>query len=164
MVLSDRELIPMFSTLVGHNNTELLNPASIDIRIGLEAMIEIPGFKHRSKIALRDDRVYMLPPGGSCLVSTLEKITIPNGYVGCIFLKSSRAREGYNHALAGWVDPGWSGVITLEIMNTLQYGSLPIYPGFKIAQLTVSKCSSESLEPYEGNYKNAEGVQASYYI
>lgn len=167
MILSDRTLLNSLRLLVGHEDDSLVNPASIDLRVGTELMYQNPyptGPEDRWwRYDLSDGRPYYLNPGEAVLIATLETITIPNGYVGVCFLKSSRAREGYDHALAGWVDPGWSGILTLEIRNVLQYARLPVYKGFKIVQLAVMKCDAPSLEPYQGNYKGATGVMASYH-
>lgn len=165
MVLSDSDLYPIFDKLVGHTDRRYLNPASIDIRIGRSAIFyESKGGKvNEVPTALSEDSTFTIPPGGNCLVATWETITIPNGYVGAIFLKSSRAREGYNHALAGWIDPGWSGVITLELMNATKYKHLPVFAGLKIAQLVVMTTMTNSFKPYRGKYHGAEEVQGSYH-
>jgi len=165
VVLNDIDLRRMIKELVGHDDMSFVNPASIDIRVGNTVMRENAWDEDQvwERIQLEGDRTIYLAPKEPCLIATMEVITIPNGYVGCVFLKSSRAREGYDHALAGWIDPGWSGIITLEIRNILKHHSIPIYRGLKIAQLIVIKCSGPSDFPYSGKYKGAQEVMASYH-
>ena len=51
------------------------------------------------------------------------------------------------HATAGFVDPGFSGHVTLELANV---ATLPIklYPGMKIGQLCFFRLSSPAEHPY----------------
>ena len=85
----------------------LLNPASLDMRLGSYLMIESIYSPELVRINISDKTEYdpfMLQPGEFCLAETLELFDIPDD-ISCQFvLKSSRAREGYNHLLAGWVD------------------------------------------------------------
>ena len=79
-------------------------------------------------------------------------------------LKSSRAREGYQHALAGWIDPGWVGSkLTLELKNNRRYRSLPLYPGMRIGQIVFHTMSQTPIKSYTevGNYNNHARVMPS---
>jgi deoxycytidine triphosphate deaminase len=61
---------------------------------------------------------------------------------------SSLGRLGLlTHSTAGWIDPGFSGHVTLELSNV---ATLPIklWPGMKIGQLCLFKTSSPSEHPY----------------
>ena len=102
MILNDVKLREMFTELVGHDDVSLINPASIDLRVGwtLKTIEKFPISIDFHDGYFSKTNPYQLPPGSNMLVATMETVTIPNGYVGMIFLKSSRAREGYNHALA----------------------------------------------------------------
>ena len=91
-------------------NPELLNPASLDVRLGDHLMIESIYSPELIRIDISDrteDEPFMLQAGEFCLAETLELFNLPND-ISCQFvLKSSRARTGVNHLLAGWCDPGW---------------------------------------------------------
>jgi len=66
--------------------------------------------------------------------------------------KSSLGRLGLlTHATAGFIDPGFSGRITLELFNV---ATLPVtlWPGMKIGQL----CFFEMSSPVEHLYGSAE--------
>jgi dUTPase len=61
---------------------------------------------------------------------------------------SSLGRLGLlTHSTAGWIDPGFSGHVTLELSNV---ATLPIklWPGMKIGQLCLFRCSSPAEYPY----------------
>ena len=79
----------------------------------------------------------MLHPGEFVLGSTLEVCTLPDDLAGRLEGKSSLGRLGLlTHSTAGFIDPGFSGHITLELSNV---ANLPItlWPGMKIGQLCL---------------------------
>jgi dCTP deaminase len=187
MILSDGTLLSLLPQLIKTNLDEsLVNPASIDIRIGEWIMLEsTPPYSHTFDILNKGyttisspwkstnnffkynigdktkDNPQWIYPGTFFLAETMEHIHVPNGYCMELKLKSSRAREGYNHSLAFWVDPGWDGVLTMELQNITQNHALPIYPGLKIAQLIYHKMDAPAIKPYEGKYQNSNSVSAS---
>jgi len=98
------------------------------------------------------------------LAETLELFNLPDD-ISCQFvLKSSRARSGLNHLLAGWCDPGWHGSkLTLELKNERLHHALPLWPGLKIGQMVFHQMSSVPLKSYAvtGNYNNHLTVMPS---
>lgn len=79
---------------------------------------------------------YDLRPGEFCLASSVETFHLPNDLAGQVSLRSSLARSGLTHNMAGFVDPGFCGsVITLELVNVLRFRALRLRPGLKIAQV-----------------------------
>jgi hypothetical protein len=61
---------------------------------------------------------------------------------------SSLGRLGLlTHSTAGWIDPGFTGHVTLELSNV---ATLPIklWPGMKIGQLCLFRTSSPAEHPY----------------
>lgn len=101
---------------------------------------------------------YDLMPGEFVLAQTQEVFNLPAGAVPRIAsglrqqnhlesvpaiaaefkLKSSLARAGLNHLLAGWCDPGWNGsVLTLELHNCNRYNMLRLTAGMKIGQIVL---------------------------
>ena len=82
------------------------------------------------------------------LGSTYEVVTLPDDIAARVEGKSSLGRLGLlTHATAGFVDPGFSGHVTLELANV---ATLPIklYPGMKIGQFCFFRLSSPSEHPY----------------
>jgi len=173
-VLGSHELRRRLKEIFGHNDQELVNPASVDIRIGRTILIERKQVKEWLKDRFTDEMVrcdmtqytearpYVLGPGEFVLISTYEDITVPNGLVMDLKLKSTRARQGFNHSLAFWVDPGWSGVLTMEIQNVRKDAKLPLWYGMRFAQAILYTVKGKH-ESYKGRYqyaKVAEGAKS----
>ena len=147
--------------LVEPFDPEMINPASIDVTLGDQILVEsdngdfIPfNIKHET---------YYMPPGAFVLAATAEWVRIPND-LECIFqLKSSRGREGYEHALAGYIDPGFNGRVTLELSNLRRFKELPLRSGMRIGQLRFAKVDALPLRSYAvtGRYQGDNGVQES---
>ena len=165
MILSDYQIHSLCeSGLVSPFDPDLINPASLDVRIGNTIIIETPYSWERFNISDRSSSnpVY-LEPNEFMLVATLETFNIPNHISGEFKLKSSRAREGYDNALAVWLDPGWSGsVLTMELKNNCRYHRLPIYPGLRIGQIIFHTCNPP-LTSYKvtGRYNHDSTVRGS---
>lgn len=122
-----------------------INAASIDVTLGDLIWIE-RAVRDDVRIAQKEAphlmdydlsvRDYYLGPGAFALAQTREVFNLPD-HIACEFkLKSSCARSGLQHALAGWCDPGWTGsVLTLELKNNLQHHTLVLSSGMKIGQM-----------------------------
>jgi dCTP deaminase len=145
---------------------ELVNPASLDVRLGDALLIEsaespqlvpYPLGRHTA------ENPYWLVPGQFVLGHTLEYVRVPNHLSVWLSLKSSRAREAIDHLLAGWIDPGFHGVITLELVNSRQLHRVPIWPGMRIGQLTFLEMAAEPRRGYAetGRYHLSETVEPS---
>ena len=94
------------------------------------------------------DEPFVLHPGEFVLGSTLEVITLGDDLAARLEGKSSLGRLGLlTHSTAGFIDPGFSGHVTLELSNV---ANLPIklYPGMKIGQICVLELSSPAEHPY----------------
>ena len=145
---------------------EFINPASIDVRLGKNLMIERP---HEPDLRLIDiseyteENPYLLKAGEFVLAETLEKFRIPDRISAQFVLKSSRAREGYQHLLAGWIDPGYRGRLTLEIKNIRKYHELPLYSGMRIGQIVFHHMSQVPVKSYAetGHYLDHDRVMPS---
>lgn len=186
MILTDYQIKAIFSTLIPNDaqrDTNLINPASFDVRVGnhlrlekqgrginlrpttvkavLEYQQDVSNNTFYDDLGLIGDEVYWMRPGEFVLVSMLETIHVPDDCTMSFYLKSSRAREGYEHSNAGWIDPGWKGVLTMEIKNNLGWHNLPIYSGLRIGQMKVEQLTTSVLRPYKGRYHGAIGVEVS---
>lgn len=117
-------------------NPDLVNPASLDIRIGETAKVKtLTGYKDINLNDFPEDNPYWLSPGDRVLVASLETFNLPPFVSAQFVLKSSRAREWYGHQLAGYCDPGWHGSkLTMEITND-NNELLPFYKKLKIGQM-----------------------------
>lgn len=108
----------------------------------------------------------ILHPGEFVLGSTYEKVTLADDVAARLEGKSSLGRLGLlTHSTAGFIDPGFSGHVTLELSNT---ATLPIvlYPGMKVGQLCFFQLSSPAERPYGAGatgsrYQGQRGPTAS---
>lgn len=145
---------------------EYINPASIDVRLGKNLMIETP---HEADLELIDiseyskENPFLLHPGEFVLAETFETFRIPERLSAQFVLKSSRAREGYQHLLAGWIDPGYRGRLTLEIKNIRRYHAIPLYSEMRIGQLVFYEMSQVPVKSYAetGHYLDHDRVMPS---
>lgn len=109
---------------------------------------------------------FVLHPGEFVLGSTYEAVTLPDDLAARVEGKSSLGRLGLlTHATAGFVDPGFSGHVTLELSNV---ATLPImlWPGMKIGQLAFFQLTSPADAPYGSavygsHYQGQRGPTAS---
>lgn len=155
----------------------MLQPSSVDVRLDrffrvfenhkysvIDPAAEQPDLT--KAVELKGDEEFILHPGEFVLASTYEVITLPDDVAGRLEGKSSLGRLGLlTHSTAGFIDPGFSGHITLELSNV---ANLPVklYPGMKIGQLCLFKLSSPAENPYGSakygsRYQNQRGPTAS---
>src|SRR5213075_1247357 len=91
---------------------------------------------------------FILHPGEFVLGSTYEAVTLPDDIAARLEGKSSLGRLGLlTHSTAGFIDPGFSGHVTLELSNM---ATLPItlWPGMKVGQLCILRLTSAAEHPY----------------
>jgi len=136
-----------------------VQPASVDLHLDKKLLIfnnssapfidlkkELPDLNE--PIIIQGDEPFIIHPGDFVLGSTLEKITIPNDMVARIEGKSSLGRLGLLiHSTAGFVDPGFSGNLTLELANVSRL-PITLYYGMRIGQISFQKMVSEAEKPY----------------
>ena len=163
MLLSDRDLskeIEAGRLVLDPYDPALLQPSSIDVR--LDRYFRVfdnskythidPSVQQDELTSLveknNDDEPFVLHPGEFVLGSTFEMVSLPDDLAGRLEGKSSLGRLGLlTHSTAGFIDPGFTGHITLELSNV---ANLPItlWPGMKIGQLCLFRLSSAAEHPY----------------
>ncbi len=91
---------------------------------------------------------------------------MPNGCAGELCLRSTAARMGLDHSLAGFVDPGFHGTLTVELKNNKQNGSIILHRSQRLFQLVVHRLTLPTLNPYgeRGHYQGQSGPTAPYTI
>jgi len=112
------------------------------------------------------DEPFVLHPGEFVLGSTFESVTLPDDVAARLEGKSSLGRLGLlTHSTAGFIDPGFTGHVTLELSNV---ATLPIklWPGMKIGQMCFFRLSSPAEAPYGSGaagsrYQGQRGPTAS---
>lgn len=149
---------------------DCLQPASYDVHLGPYFLNTKTGKQH---VAWGARGEFVLPPHELWLGATLEKFSIPANIAAQIEGRSSWGRLGLlTHITAGFIDPGFSGHVTLELYNVNAYplvlptvfdlllDSTGVEP---IAQVSFMKLSSKARAPYDvkGHYRNPIGPQLS---
>lgn len=95
---------------------------------------------HLEKIIVSDGYGTIVPPGGILLAQTKEVFNLPDWLSAEYKLKSTMARNFFNHLNAGWADAGWNGsVLTLEFVNHNRYHAVRVRPGQKCGQMIFFK-------------------------
>ena len=147
MIVPDHEIAKLCRAgLISPFEEYLLNPASLDVRLGDHIRYEA---EENGELILVDisnktkENPYFLYPGEFILAQTLEVFNVPDDICGQFALKSSLARAGFEHLLAGWIDPGFSNsVLTLELTNARKFSRVPLWPGMRIGQIIWMKMAS----------------------
>lgn len=162
MLLSDRDIrreVEAGRVDVDPFDAQMIQPSSIDVR--LDRMFRVfenhkypfidPSVEQAEltrEVHTQGDEPFILHPGEFVLASTYEVITLPDDIAGRLEGKSSLGRLGLlTHSTAGFIDPGFSGHVTLELSNV---ATLPIklWPGMKIGQLCLFRLESPAEHPY----------------
>jgi dCTP deaminase len=162
VLLSDQDLrkeVESGRLVLDPFDVEMLQPSSFDVRLDrFFRVFNNTRYTHIDPAQQQDDLTslieaeegepFVLHPGEFVLGSTYEMVTLPDDLAGRLEGKSSLGRLGLlTHSTAGFIDPGFSGHITLELSNV---ANLPItlHPGMKIGQLCLFKLSSPAEHPY----------------
>jgi len=156
---------------------EMVQPSSIDVRLDrffrlfdnhkypfidpAEDQPELTRF-----VEVDAEQPFILHPGEFVLGSTFEMVSLPDDVAARLEGKSSLGRLGLlTHSTAGFIDPGFSGHVTLELSNV---ATLPIklWPGMKIGQMCFFRLSSAAERPYgsaeyASRYQGQRGPTAS---
>ncbi|OLT28749.1 dCTP deaminase [Nocardiopsis sp. CNR-923] len=162
MLLSDRDIrseIDAGRIRIDPFDPGLVQPSSIDVRLDryfrvfenhkyphIDPSVEQPDLTRL--VETDGDEAFVLHPGEFVLASTYEVVSLPDDIASRLEGKSSLGRLGLlTHSTAGFIDPGFSGHVTLELSNV---ATLPIklYPGMKIGQLCMFRLSSAAEHPY----------------
>lgn len=180
VLLSDRDLkaeIAAGQVVIEPYDPDMVQPSSVDVRLDryfrvfenhlyphIDPAVEQPDLTRL--IEPEKGEPFILHPGEFVLGSTYEVVTLPDHVASRLEGKSSLGRLGLlTHSTAGFIDPGFSGHVTLELSNV---ATLPIklWPGMKIGQLCMFRLSSPTEHPYGSDrygsrYQNQRGPTAS---
>jgi len=180
VLLSDRDIraeIDLGRVALDPYDPGMVQPSSIDVRLDrFFRVFENHRYPHidpseeqpdlTRQVEPEGDEPFILHPGEFVLASTYEVVTLPDDVAGRLEGKSSLGRLGLlTHSTAGFIDPGFSGHVTLELSNV---ATLPIklWPGMKIGQLCLFRLSSAAEHPYGSavygsRYQNQRGPTPS---
>ncbi len=180
MLLSDRDIraeLDSGRVTLDPYDPSMVQPSSVDVRIDrffrlfdnhkypvIDPAADQPDLTRL--VEVKPDEAFILHPGEFVLASTYEVVTLPDDVAARLEGKSSLGRLGLlTHSTAGFIDPGFSGHVTLELSNV---ATLPImlWPGMKIGQLCFFRLSSAAENPYGSalygsRYQGQRGPTAS---
>lgn len=166
MVLSDRDIRKALAAgriviTPKPNLATQLGSCSIDLRLGRRFRVfnyskhayidpSNPRFAHdmMTEIVVGDAEPFILQPGDFVLATTIESFTLPNDLLARLEGRSSLGRLGIVvHSTASVFEPGWNGVVVMELGNL---GRMPImlYPGMRVCALTFEELTSHAQVPY----------------
>ncbi len=180
MLLSDRDLRAVIESgrvVLDPYDPAMVQPSSIDVRLDrffrvfenhrypfIDPAAEQPDLTR--VVDCGPDEPFVLHPGEFVLGATYERVTLPDDLAARLEGKSSLGRLGLlTHSTAGFIDPGFTGHITLELSNM---ATLPImlWPGMKVGQLCFFRLTSPAEHPYGSQitlsrYQGQRGPTAS---
>ena len=180
MLLSDRDIRQEINDeriVLDPWDEVMVQPSSVDVRLDrlfrlfdnhkyphIDPSVDQPDLTRL--VEVDPDEPFVLHPGEFVLGATYEVVTLPDDIAARLEGKSSLGRLGLlTHSTAGFIDPGFSGHVTLELSNV---ATLPItlWPGMKIGQLCFFRLSSPAEHPYGSErygsrYQGQRGPTAS---
>src|ERR1700709_2273105 len=180
MLLSDRDIrAELAAGRIGLEPLvlDMVQPSSIDVRLDryfrlfdnhkypfIDPAEDQPELTRL--VQVEREQPFILHPGEFVLGSTFELVSLPDDVAARLEGKSSLGRLGLlTHSTAGFIDPGFSGHVTLELSNV---ATLPIklWPGMKIGQMCFFRLSSAAERPYgsgeyASRYQGQRGPTAS---
>ena len=172
MILVDNQIEELLKKeIIKPYKKKNINPASYDVTLGSRLLVE--GDFRQNEFMPCDisnhtiDNPYLLHPGTFILAETKEVFNFHAEHKVCgqFILKSSVARKGLQHMLAGYIDPGFhNSVLTLELKNVKTYHPVSLYPGMRIGQIVFHKIEEEPAKSYAtvGHYNNKKTVERAW--
>lgn len=146
---------------------EQLNPASYNVRLSSKALVwvrsrydaidlskPIDPLMGLVEFGNTQEKGFLLQRGYAALFSTVERVRIPISLVARVEGRSSLGRLGLViHQTAGFIDPGFEGHVTLEIMNQNPQHDIVLRAGMQIAQLVFEMLDGTPIQAYKGKYQ-----------
>ncbi len=162
MILSDcdiKKALKSGDIAIKPFNKKYLQPASVDLHLDKHFLVfdtknnyvidpKKPMDDIMTSITITENKPFVIHPGEFALGLILEETGVSSEYVGRLEGKSSVGRLGLLiHVTAGFLDPGNSLKMTLELHNTANMPIL-LYYKMPIAQMAFEKISSPCEKPY----------------
>lgn len=175
MVLAHDELVALFERgVIQGGRPEAISGTSVDIHLGDTILVEnyptfalrVVDYRNRSPLNMVEHKLgddgFLLQPGQFILAHTVETLAMPYDVSALLRTKSSMGRIGLEHMDAGWIDPAFTGALTLEFTNTLQHHAIRIRPGDPVGQLVFFRHAPVDFDnsyAANGRYSGSCGVE-----
>jgi len=104
-----------------------------------------------------DDNAHTIPAKKHILLSTIEKVQLPDDIMGFCGLRSTFARWGFVSPMT-IVDAGFEGTLTIETF----YGGetkIKIPVGARFLHVVFAKMMNPADKPYDGTYKGQSALR-----
>ena len=159
------------SGVIAPFDREMLNPQSLDVRIGYSIKTENNWLKRwwtgqefttHDLSKYSEKKPFRVAPKSFLLTCTYETFNMPPNYSAEFRLKSSRGRLGWGHVLAVWIDGGFNNSkLTLELLNHRLWAWQSIYPLMRIGQIVFEEtnyptCDYSKTGRYNGDLDTQE--------
>lgn len=173
MTLSDTDIMNHLETDLGITPIDVeeqVQPASVDLRLQGELHVfeqsdePLDTREEAEPEEVRTGEELILYPGEFAIASTVEEVEIPDYLSAEVKGRSSIGRLGFHIHTAGWVDPGFEGQITLELVN---HSPRPVilHSDMRVCQIVFNMLSSPAETPYgekaNSKYQGQKGPTAS---
>lgn len=136
-----------------------VQPASVDLCLGPYLTTVDGNTTHKIP--------HTMLPGEFLLASTVEEVHLSPSLAARVEGKSSIGRLGLAvHVTAGFIDPGFRGQITLELLN-VSGRPIELRDRMRISQLSITRLSSPAVRPYgtpslRSHYQGQSGPTPSW--
>ena len=162
MILSDKQIRVMIErdNLIAPVTDKQINPASVNLTLGNTYLVQrrkndavhLGDEVEYFRFGLDKDHGFPIDPGEFVLATTKERVNIPSNIAAFVQGRSSIGRIGLTTQNAGFVDPGFHGHITLELVNESP-NTIILKEGYPVAQLVFFECYPVE-RPYRGKYND----------
>ncbi len=162
MIFSDttiKESVASGRITIDPYDEAMVQPSSVDLRCDPNFRVfenhryplidpKAPQADLTTNVTVTEDEPFILHPGEFVLGSTLEVVGLADDIVARLEGKSSLGRLGLLiHSTAGFIDPGFTGQVTLELSNVANL-PIAIYPTMKIGQISFYQMTTPAEFPY----------------
>lgn len=151
-----QRLIKHYNVVNRENASPRVEGASVDLHLSNQGLVPFQDVDSVYNIESSPPyEAVVLPhtllPGEMILTCSEEIVALPPNVAGLVTMRSTAGRLGLDHAMAGWIDPGFRGSITFELQNIASW-AIELRPGDRVVQLILFHCDGEAV--YDGRYNN----------
>ncbi len=156
-----KNLIASGELVIDPFDEELIQPASLDLRLHYKVLASPLGENHLGRVIDLRDEVdgYQIVPGQMVGVLSFAHMEFPLNLSGRFGIRSSFARKGINAFGGIQLDPGFKGRLTLNLLNV---GPEPVAVKYKdpIFSIEINRLEEDAEKPYDGPYQNQDDFPA----
>lgn len=171
MILAGNDLLgdKLAGLISGRNELEV-NTASVNVNTGNYIYVESPSCSNidpyksaewiYTKIELKD-KGYLIRPGQGFLISLDLKLEMPGNLAADFILNTSIARFMISTISNVFIEPGFSGYVTVGLVNLNQQHSIKIYPNMQIGKLRFFELSDDCKDLLNYKVEDGNGVYSN---